>query len=195
MKYKYFGLGLILFLATVGVIIFLSDKIKVNDKIASEEPVNSFNSQIGNNMKIESSQFQNSEKIPTKYTCDGADINPPLKISDVPDGAKSLVLIMDDPDAPGGTWVHWTIWNILSDTTEIPENSFPSGAIQGITSSKTSGYHGPCPPSGVHRYFFKLFALDSVLDLPADSQVSQLMQAMNGHILEQSELIGVYSRE
>jgi len=145
-------------------------------------------------MKIESSAFSNNQFIPAKYTCDGEDINPPLKISEVPKGAKSLVLIVDDPDAPMGTWLHWTVWNISPEIEEIPENNVPEGAVEGITDFGKLGYGGPCPPSGIHRYFFKLYALDKSLELESSAKSKDIEKAMEGYILDQAQLIGMYSR-
>lgn len=147
------------------------------------------------NMKLTSSTFAHNQSIPSQYTCDGANTNPPLTIFDVPTNAKSLVLIMDDPDAPAGTWVHWTIWNIDPNTKEIAENNVPQGAIQGKTSFGKPGYGGPCPPSGTHRYFFKLYALDTDLSLSPQSSVTDLEKEMSGHILDKTDLIGLYSRQ
>lgn len=152
------------------------------------------NSLTSNSMEIKSPAFANNENIPAKYTCDGDDINPPLQFSDVPGNAKSLVLISDDPDAPTGTWVHWTIWNIDPATTEITENSIPAGAIEGTTSFGEIGYGGPCPPSGVHRYYFKLYALDTKLELPPTSKKEDIKKAMTRHVLASAELIGLYQR-
>ncbi len=159
----------------------------------SDVPATSTN-QIDTSMKILSPAFENQQNIPVKYTCDGNNINPPLEISGVPDNAKSLVLIVDDPDAPNGTWIHWTIWNINPQTELIAENSVPAGAVQGKTSAGSNNFGGPCPPSGTHRYFFKLFALDSAIDLPASVDVQDLQAAIRGHIIESAELIGLYSR-
>jgi hypothetical protein len=145
-------------------------------------------------MKIESSTFRHGESIPAKYTCKGADINPPLHIADVSANAKSLALIMDDPDAPGGTWVHWLLWNVAPQTTEIKENSVPAGAVQGKNSWGRSAYGGPCPPSGTHRYFFKLYALDALLSLSSSADNAQLEKAMKGHILAQGELMGTFKK-
>src|SRR3989338_10824520 len=116
-------------------------------------------------MNITSSAFKEGESMPAIYTCEGRNINPPLRFGNVPSTAVSLALIVDDPDAPMGTWVHWTMWNIDPAITEIGENSVPAGAVQGLTSSNKNAYGGPCPPSGTHRYFFKLYALDTLLDL------------------------------
>ena len=145
-------------------------------------------------MKILSSSFNPNENIPSKFTCDGESINPSFQILDVPENAQSLALISDDPDAPSGTWVHWIVWNIDPQTTEIKENSVPNGAVEGTTSFGNTGYGAPCPPSGTHRYFFKLFALDTKLDLPSSTTANQLEQAMGNHIIEKAELIGLYSR-
>lgn len=145
-------------------------------------------------MKLTSPVFADNQTIPAKYTCDGENINPPLEISDVPENAKSLVLIMDDPDAPAGIWMHWIMWNLDPATKIIAENSVPAGAVEGLTSFGQPGYGGPCPPSGVHRYFFKMYALDTMLDLPSATDKAGLEKAMQGHILVKAQLIGLYSR-
>src|SRR5512143_1241812 len=125
-------------------------------------------------MTMTSPAFKHGESIPSRHTCDGADVSPALAIANVPAGAKSLALIMDDPDAPGGMWVHWVVWNIDPATKEIGENSFPAGAKQGMNDFRKAPYGGPCPPSGTHRYFFKLYALDADLDLPAATTKASL---------------------
>jgi len=154
------------------------------------------NNEIGDIiMKIESSAFKNNENIPSKYTCDGENINPPLKISEIPQNTVSLALIVEDPDAPGGTWIHWTVFNINPDTKQITENSVPEGAIEGVTDFGKPGYGGPCPPSGVHRYFFKLYALDLILKLNSSASADDIKKAMEGHILGSAELVGLYSRK
>jgi len=145
-------------------------------------------------LRIESPEFGSNEMIPSKFTCEGQNTNPELKISGVGSNAKSLVLIMDDPDAPMGTWVHWTLWNIDPETAEIPQNSVPEGAVEGITSFKKPGYGGPCPPSGTHRYFFKLYAIDTLLGLGAKATASDIEKAMEGHILDSAELVGLYKK-
>ncbi len=146
-------------------------------------------------MKIESTAFKNNELVPSKYTCDGENVNPPLQISDVPENAKSLVLIVDDPDAPSGTWVHWTVWNIDPRIGEISENSCPGGGVEGMTDSGGAGYSGPCPPSGTHRYFFKLFALNTILGLDSSVKVKDLEREMENNILVRAQLVGLYRRQ
>jgi len=143
-------------------------------------------------MKIISSAFENNAKIPAKYTCDGENINPPLSFLDISANAKSLVLIMDDPDAPSGTWVHWMVFNIDPKIDEVSENSLPKGGIEGMTSFGKNSYGGPCPPSGVHRYFFKLYALDAILNLTTPDKAT-LEKEMQGHVVDKAELISLYS--
>jgi len=146
-------------------------------------------------MKIESTAFKDNKLIPPKYTCDGENINPPLGISDVPENAKSLVLVVDDPDAPGGTFVHWTVWNISPHIKEIPENSCPQNSVEGITDSGRSGYCGPCPPYGTHRYFFKLFALNTTLDLDTSVKAANIEKEIEENILVKTQLVGLYRRQ
>jgi hypothetical protein len=148
----------------------------------------------GAKMKITSSAFQQGANIPSKFTCDGSDANPALRFEEVPPEAKSLALIVDDPDAPSGLFTHWLAWNVDPKTTEIAENNAPSNAVQGKNDFGKSGYGGPCPPSGTHHYFFKVFALDRQLDLPAGSKRAQLDAQMEGHVIAQGELMGRYSR-
>jgi len=148
-------------------------------------------------MNLSSPAFENAGNIPSKYTCDGDNISPELNWSEVPEGTESFVLIHDDPDAvpvAGYVWDHWILYNIPANTSSIPENS--SVGQQGMTSFGKTGYGGPCPPdsSGKHKYFFKLYALDSSLDLPAEPDKSQIEEAMEGHILAQAELTGNYDR-
>ena len=150
-------------------------------------------------MEVRSQAFKPGGMIPAKYTCDGADISPPLTWPDPPAGTKSFALIIDDPDAPVGTWVHWVIWNIPATARGLEENvpktaSLPNGARQGTNDFKRTGYGGPCPPSGTHRYFFKLYALGSTLSLSPETTKSVLEDTMRRHILAQSELIGKYTR-
>jgi Raf kinase inhibitor-like YbhB/YbcL family protein len=148
----------------------------------------------GKAMKITSTAFQAGGNIPAKFTCDGPNTNPSLRIEGAPANAKSLVLIVDDPDAPGGLFTHWLVWNVDPQTTEIAENSAPAKALQGTNDFPKTGYGGPCPPSGTHRYFFKIFALDQTLDLKAGAKRAELDRAMRGHVVAQGELMGRYAR-
>ncbi len=192
---------IILFLIVIvgGVILLFgkSNKTSVNYQIkptANQASSISEESKLGN-MKLTSSVFQSNQSVPAKFTCDGENVNPPLTISDTPGDAKSIVLIMDDPDAPSGTWVHWTLWNIDPNTKEIAENSLARGAIEGITSFGKPGYGGPCPPSGTHHYHFKLYALDTTLSLSSSASREDLEKSMKGHIISKSELVGLYSHK
>ncbi len=150
-------------------------------------------------MELTSSAFRAGDMIPSTYTCDGQDISPPLSWSDPPTGTISFALISDDPDAPRGTWVHWVIWNIPTSARALEEHfpktaALPNGVKQGTTDFHRVGYGGPCPPSGTHRYFFKLYALDTTLNLPSSTTKKDLEKAMQGHILAQTELMGTYRR-
>jgi len=150
-------------------------------------------------LKVTSPAFKNGDMIPKKYTCDGEEVSPPLEWSGIPTGTKSIALISDDPDAPMGTWVHWVIFNMSPDTKGLPEGVghekiLASGAVQGINDSREIGYGGPCPPSGTHRYYFKAYALDKMLDLTPGITKKDLLKAIEGHILAQGELMGKYKR-
>ena len=149
----------------------------------------------GAKMKITSSVFQEGGNIPSKFTCDGADVNPALRFEGAPAESKSLLLIVDDPDAPVGLFTHWLVWNIDPKTSEIAENSAPGGAVQGTNDFPKKGYGGPCPPSGTHRYYFKIFALDQSLDLKPGAKRAEVDAAMRGHVIAQGELMGRYSRK
>lgn len=147
----------------------------------------------GGVMRLTSSAFGEGDRIPEKYTADGEDISPPLYIEGVPEEAKALALIVDDPDAPVGTWDHWVIWNIPADTKEIKEGISPEG-VSGKNDWGRLGYGGPAPPSGTHRYIFKLYALDMMLDLSEGAVKEKLEKEMKGHTLVKAVLIGIYSR-
>jgi hypothetical protein len=140
---------------------------------------------------IKSPVFENNGSIPRKYTCDGDDVNPALKVKDIPQGAQTLVLIVDDPDAPMGTWDHWIVWNIPPKEV-IKENSIPG--IEGLNDFNKHSYGGPCPPSGTHRYFFKVYALDTELHLDPNSKKEDVERTMDGHILGKGQIVGLYSR-
>ncbi|MBN2484217.1 MAG: YbhB/YbcL family Raf kinase inhibitor-like protein [Candidatus Omnitrophica bacterium] len=144
-------------------------------------------------MTLHALEFNHNEVIPRKFTCQGKDINPALKIEHIPPRTKALVLIVDDPDAPMGTWVHWVVFNIPPDTKKISEDSVPG--IQGINDFKRTSYGGPCPPSGSHRYFFKLYALDKRLDLTVGAGKEDLLRAMEDSVLDYTELIGTYEKK
>ncbi|MGZ9265216.1 MAG: YbhB/YbcL family Raf kinase inhibitor-like protein [Candidatus Deferrimicrobiaceae bacterium] len=146
-------------------------------------------------LSITSPAFSHNGMIPKKYTCDGIDVSPPLSIGNAPEKTKSLALIVDDPDAPMGTWVHWVAWNIGPGIGEIPENTVPPGALQGTNDFGKQRYGGPCPPSGTHRYFFKLYALDTPLTLNAGATKAQVEKAMSTHLLGKTELVGLYRRK
>lgn len=141
-----------------------------------------------------SSDFKDGERIPERFTCQGENINPRLELSGVPEEAKCLAIIMDDPDAPMGTFVHWVLWNIPI-TEEIPEDAKDIG-VDGAGTSSRAGYHGPCPPPGhgPHRYFFKIYALDSMLDPEPGSGKKALEDAMQGHVLASAQLMGTFER-
>lgn len=149
-------------------------------------------------LELTSPAFAHNTLIPAQYTCDGEDISPPLHWHHVPSGALSLTLIMDDPDAPRGTWVHWVIYDIPAASSGLPESVSPteafSGGTQGTNSWPRLGYGGPCPPSGAHRYFFKLYALDTRLNLPPGATKSDVLHAMSGHVLDEAVLVGLYQR-
>ena len=142
-------------------------------------------------LQVNSDSFNHEDHIPTKYTCEGDDINPSLEISEVPEDTETLAIIMEDPDAPNGIFDHWLVWNIAPNEA-IAENSSPG--ISGINSFGKTGYGGPCPPSGVHRYYFKVFALNKTLDLQAGSDKKALLEAMDGHILAEGEMMGRYAK-
>jgi Raf kinase inhibitor-like YbhB/YbcL family protein len=151
-------------------------------------------------LHLTSPVFNEGQPIPTKYTCDGADGSPPLHWSNAPPDTKSFALICDDPDAPMGTWVHWVLYNLPATTTGLPDKlptseTLPDGSKQGLTDFKRTGYGGPCPPPGKeHRYFFKLYALDTELELKPRATKQQLLNAMQGRVLAEASLMGVYQR-
>ena len=145
--------------------------------------------------RISSSAFENQGNIPAKYTCDGENVNPPLKIENVPKEAKSLALIFDDLDAPKGSYVHWILWNISPETTEIKENSIPAGAVQGMNGFKKQRYGGPCPPTRPHRYVFRFYALDIHLDLKPEMTKKDLEKAIEGHVIQKAQIMGSFKRK
>ena len=158
-----------------------------------------FPDELEASMNLTSTAFFDGEPIPAKYSCKGADVSPALAWDEPPAGTQSFALIMDDPDAPMGTWVHWVLFNLPAAARGLSEgmpadHAFTDGSVQGLTSAHSLGYHGPCPPSGTHRYFFKLYALDTTLDLSSDADKKAVLAAMEGHILAQAELMGTFSK-
>ena len=154
-----------------------------------------FDVNAASSISITSPSFQAGGDIPAKFTCSGTNVSPELQISSVPNEAKSLVLIVDDPDAPRGLFTHWIVWNVDSKTTRVAENSSPTAGVQGINDFGKRNYGGPCPPSGTHRYFFKIFALDTKLELKPGARRAELDAAMRGHILAQGELMARHSHK
>ena len=190
---KFLVLFVLIVIVGIGYYYFLNNE---SNQSVDNQPSNNNIINQTKPIKITSSAFEHNQNIPAKYTCDGEGVNPPLEFGNVPENASSLVLIMDDPDAPMGTWVHWTIWNIDPSIYQIEENSVPVKVIQGKTSSGQNKYGGPCPPSGRHRYFFKLYALDvPKLELPSYSDKAALEAAMGGRIIDKAELMGLYNRQ
>jgi Raf kinase inhibitor-like YbhB/YbcL family protein len=146
-------------------------------------------------LSLESPAFKANSQIPQQYSCDGKDVSPALSWHNPPENTKSYVLIVDDPDAPGGDWVHWVLFNIPAQVRSLASAAeTPVGAVSGRNSWRRTGYRGPCPPNGTHRYFFKLYALDTVLNLDSSANKQDVMAAMKGHILESTELRGSYTR-
>jgi len=143
-------------------------------------------------LSIKSPAFEHGKLIPKKYSCDGQDINPPLTIEGIPKEAKTLVLAVDDPDAPSGTFDHWIVWNIPASASKIGENTVPG--TEGMNGARQQGYMGPCPPWGTHRYFFKVYALDTELSLGINSRKKDVEKAIQGRIVAKGELIGLYRR-
>ncbi|MDD5556657.1 MAG: YbhB/YbcL family Raf kinase inhibitor-like protein [bacterium] len=150
-------------------------------------------------IRLVSAAFRDGEAIPRKHTCDGADVSPPLAWENLPAGTKGIALVCDDPDAPAGTWVHWVAWDIPPEAEGLPEGVPPAGALpgggrQGVNDFGKTGYGGPCPPSGTHRYYFRVYALDAVLGLSGKVTKERLLQAMQGRVLAEGRLMGTYRR-
>ena len=177
----------ILILGAVGLAIITTG----DDNFAD---LNNFFNPPVSGMKITSSAFSNHQAIPTTFTCNGDNTNPPLQFSDIPSQAKSLVLLVEDPDAPQPNWLHWLVYNIPPQTTSIAQNSLPDQATQGTNDFDTTRYQGPCPPLGQHRYNFKLYALDQATSFPPGSTRQAIESAIDGHVIATAELIGIYQR-
>jgi hypothetical protein len=178
----------ILFLAGLFAVFFLLAPVR-------SESFSTISSETEINMNLTSSAFTQGQPIPTKYSCKGADVSPALAWDQAPTGTQSLALIMDDPDAPMGTWDHWVLFNIPAATRSLAENFQPAAPIiTGRNSSGQNGYGGPCPPSGTHRYFFRLYALDTTLNLSSAANKKQVLAAIAGHTLASGELMGTFSK-
>lgn len=188
----FFLIIFVIFLIAKSGLVYKNDRR--TDSVLPTKSVTIPKTSIYSAMNITSTAFANQQPIPGKYTCQGNNVNPPLQFGDVPDQAKSLVLIMDDPDAPMGTWVHWTIFNMEPRTLGIEENTKPTSGTEAMTSFGKPGYGGPCPPSGTHHYHFKLYALDTKLDLMPTADKKAIESAMQGHIIVQAELVGLFSK-
>jgi len=160
-------------------------------------PMNIVDTKVSDSMtrilSLTSPAFEHEASMPSKYTCDGENTSPPLSWSGISEGTASLALIMDDPDAPGGTWDHWIVFNIPPSVEGVGEGEEPEG-VPGKSSFGRGGYGGPCPPSGLHRYIFRLYALDTMLDIPEGSSKIEALRSMEGHIIERAELTGTYQR-
>lgn len=189
--------GTVVLIFLFAAMVFISGCVK-NEKV--EAPVNKESPETGKgdesmniqSIKVSSSAFASNGSIPGKYTCDGQNINPPLEFEGIPEEAESLVLIVDDPDAPTKTFTHWIVWNI-EPMAKIEEDSIPG--VEGLNDFKKIGYGGPCPPSGTHRYFFRVYALDKNLDLKAGAGRKNLENEMIGHIIAEGELMGKYRKK
>lgn len=189
----------ILTLITMGFCLFVSCANRSQVTTSENNPSASPQTQSNSQMTLRSNAFKDSQPIPRGYTCDGANVSPPLEWTNVPKSARSLAIIADDPDAPAGTWVHWVIYNLPPDTLGVIESTptletLSGGGLQGTNDFKKIGYGGPCPPSGTHRYFFKIYALDTELPLKPGATKSELEKAMEGHNLAQAQLVGTYHR-
>lgn len=181
----------------ISAIFFFSCQNKNSESTIREQPIKNDGGKT--EMKITSTAFKEGEMISSKYTCDGDNISPQLSWSDSPEKTKSFALIADDPDAPVGDWVHWVIYNIPPSVNELQEQfprdkSLKDGTLQGITDFKKTGYDGPCPPGGTHRYYFKLYALDITLNKNPELTKQELLRAMEGHIIAEAQLMGKYKR-
>ena len=176
------------------------DESPIDEEIPTEQWTQKEEEAIMKQIPIFSDAFEDGSNIPVDYTCDGDDRSPPLSWEELPHGTRSIALIVDDPDAPGGTWVHWVIYNIPADSTGLPvampkNKNLDDSSLQGMNDFGKIGYNGPCPPPGKpHRYFFKVYALDTTLSLTSGATKSQVEAAMSGHILAQGEMIGKYGR-
>lgn len=187
-------------LVAVGGLVALLAGCGQRQASSTDRSSNLFSNIPSSSMTISSPAFANNELIPVIYTCDGQNINPPLQFVDVPTGTKSLTLIMNDPDVPknlrpDGNYDHWLLWNIPANVTTIDAGATPAGAVVGNNTAGQSKYAGPCPPDREHRYFFRVYALDTTLDLPPSANKVELLNALDGHVLASAEMVGRYARK
>jgi len=187
MKYLLFFIVLLLVIAAVSYYYF------INNPYLNHKPINT-NGQVAY-MTIQSTEFSNNQPIPSKYTCDAQNINPPLDFTNIPFGAKSLVIIVEDPDSPNKNFTHWVMFNIPAEFTHIDENFDSNSVALGQNDFGGIGYGGPCPQTGNHRYNFKLYALNTILVLSRGATKAQVLSEIKGHIIEQSQLTGTYQRQ
>ena len=190
-EHHYALVALGIALIVIGLWIFISPLLQQSFTLSS---ASSSLSLATTSMQLTSSAFVHNGTIPRSYTCQGLNVSPPLLFGAVPSSTKSIAFIMDDPDAPQGTWTHWLWWNAQPSLQTLPQNTLPLEAVQGTTSAGSVGYHGPCPPAGTHRYVFHAYALDTLLTLSSSTTAPLLRSAMQGHILAQGQLIGLYSQ-
>ena len=189
-----------IFLSIIVIFLMYSCQSKDEEKVQINTTEEKKEKEVNMQFKLTSPAFEEEGMIPKKYTCDAEDISPPLTWESVPEGTKSLAIICDDPDAPVGTWVHWVLFNLPPDTKKLIEEvstteTLENGAKQGTNDFGNIGYGGPCPPGGTHRYFFKLYAMDIMLNLEAGIKKTDLLNAMEGHIIFETQLMGKYTRQ
>lgn len=197
---QWIWIFIVLLLVVLGALVLVMEQAQEDERSERPSPTSSKDSsmqdttQQDGNFSISSSAFEHTQNIPSKYTCDGEDMSPPLTITSTYEDIESLVLIMDDPDAPAGTWDHWVVFNIPPTSFELPEGTEPKG-VAGVNSWERTGYGGPCPPDGEHRYSFRLYGVAEMLDLSEGSTKTQVEETMEGKVVRQAELMGRYNRQ
>lgn len=177
-----------IFITTIVLAMLLTYKMVKNEV--------SYNTNTSMGLKVSSKSFQHNKEIPSKYTCDGENINPDLVFENIPENTKSIAVIATDPDSPSKVWTHWTLLNIPPNTTQIAEGLIPENAVEGVTDFGETGYGGPCPGSGTHRYFFNVYALDTMLEnVVSGASLSEIEEAMEGHVIDSTQIVGLYKRQ
>jgi Raf kinase inhibitor-like YbhB/YbcL family protein len=179
------------------LIILLLNIAVIDISYINNKEVKMDNNPTNSNLTISTTAFSDNEEIPTQYTCKGSNINPPINISGIPQDAISFALVMHDPDAVNGDFVHWLMWDIPAIDQSISPDNVPIGAMQGLNDAGSKKYYGPCPPSGTgtHHYIFELYALDKMLNLNAESNRDELLEQINGHVIAQAKLTGLFSSD